>query len=357
MHKFVKQYFEDFKPYKGFWCYEDGILLKACLDLYKATKDEYYKDFLIKYLDEFIDEDGNPKDYKIEDYSTDDVQSGTVLFDMIKINNDPRYSKAIELFVKQLKEHPRCKCGNYFHKKKYQYQVWMDGLYMALPFYAKYAIENDNKEIIDDIMNQFANVRKYLFDEERKLYVHAYDENKVMQWADKETGKAPNVWSRACGWMAMALIDLYEIINEKYPEYSATLFNLLKEEIDGIIPHLDNKTKMVKQVIDAVDEKNYLETSGTAMIAYSMVKGYNLGLFDKNYLKPAKKMLKGMNKTYLRKENGKYGLGGICQVAGLDNERRNGSKEYYYSEKICVNEVKGVAPYFMLLAELEKVGL
>ena len=46
---------------------------------------------------------------------------------------------------------------------------------------------------IHDIINQFNNVRKYLFDEKRKLYVHAYDEAHYMQWANKEDGKAPNV--------------------------------------------------------------------------------------------------------------------------------------------------------------------
>ena len=36
---------------------------------------------------------------------------------------------------------------------------------------------SDNNEKIHDIINQFNNVRKYLFDEKRKLYVHAYDED------------------------------------------------------------------------------------------------------------------------------------------------------------------------------------
>jgi unsaturated rhamnogalacturonyl hydrolase len=118
-------------------------------------------------------------------------------------------------------------------------------------------------------------------------------------------------------------------------------------------PYVDKEHFMIHQVVDHIGEKgNYLETSGSSMMAFSLLKAYRLGMVDKSYQELGLKMYEGITKTYLKETDGHYALGGICQVAGLDNERRNGSAEYYYSEKICENEVKGVAPYMMLVSEV-----
>ena len=352
IEEFIEQYYNDFIPYKTkSWCYEDGILLKATLDLYLATKNEKYKDFIISYLDKFIDDNGKALGYKRENYSTDDVEPATVLPWAYEETHKEKFKKAIEIFKTHLEWQPRTRCGNYFHKLRYPYQVWMDGLYMAQPFSLITAINDNNDEKIHDIINQFNNVRKYLFDEKRKLYVHAYDEAHYMQWANKEDGKAPNVWSRALGWMMMALVDIIEIAKNKYDMTS--LINMYIELVDGLIPYLDNETKMIYQVVDAKDDKdNYLETSGSAMLAYSLIKAYRIGIVDEKYHKLGHEVFDGICKKYLVKRDNRYYLGGICQVAGLDNEKRDGSKSYYYSEAKVENEVKGVAPFIMAYSEI-----
>lgn len=357
--EFIDQYYNEFISYKTKrWCYEDGIFLKASVDLYKATNDNKYKEFVLNYLDKFINDNGQALGYDLSEYSIDDIQAATVLFWAYDITKKEKYKKAADIFYHQLEGQPRCQCGNFFHKKRYPYQVWMDGLYMGQPFYCQYSLLNNKKENIDDTISQFINVRKYLFDENRHLYVHAYDEQKVMQWASKKDGKAPNVWSRACGWMLMALVDLYEIINPVFPDKAQIFVKLLNELIDGLLPYLDSKTKMIYQVVDRCElTNNYLETSGTCMLGYALEKGVRLKMIDGKYAKLGKCIYDGIVSTYLIKDaNSHISLGGICQVAGLDNERRNGSTDYYFSEKIVKNEVKGVAPFFMLIAELIRKG-
>lgn len=352
--EFIKQYYREFIPYKAKrWCYEDGILLKATLDLYNATNDDFYKNFILGYLDRFIDDDGVPLGYKKEEYSTDDVQSAFVLEFALNLTHKDKYQKAIDLFYKQLEEQPRCLCGNFFHKGRYPYQVWMDGLYMAQPFLVIEGLKRNNQAVLLDTLNQFKNVRKYLFDEKRHLYVHAYDEKRVMQWSNKLDGKSENSWSRACGWYLMALVDIIEILGVN-SEISKELTKIYKEAIDGLIPYLDKEYTMLYQVIDAPNDKeNYLETSGSSMMSYSLLKAYRLKIVDEGYGLLGDIMFNNITKKYLVKDtNGHYELNGICQVAGLDNEKRNGSKAYYYSEKICANEVKGVAPYFMAYSEI-----
>lgn len=352
--KFIDQYLEDFTPYKHHrWCYEDGILLSACVFLYESTHDEKYKEFVLNFLNQHINESGLAEGYEIDNYSIDDIDAAKVLFwayDQTKLD---KYLKAQKIFYHQLENHPRCHCGNFFHKKRYPYQVWMDGLYMGQPFYVQYSLLNKLDDNIEDVINQFKNVRKYLFDEERNLYVHAYDENKVMQWADKITGKAPNVWSRAVGWFAMAIVDIVEIIGDNYHNLKQAIVPLFEEMLSGMMKYIEPVNHMWYQVVDKKDYPgNYLETSGTLMLAYSMLKGVRLGIIEEKYRGIALDIFKGTNKKYLSFVDGKYSLGGICSVAGLDNERRDGSIEYYLSEKIVPNEVKGVAPYLMVASEI-----
>ncbi|MBO7676744.1 MAG: glycoside hydrolase family 88 protein, partial [Erysipelotrichaceae bacterium] len=209
--RYIEKYMEDFKPYKsGRWCYEDGILMTAIYDMYKATGDKKYYDFVYRFYDSMIPESGVIKNYDPEEYSIDDVCPGIGLMKLYRDCREERFKKALDEMYGQMMKHPRTKEGSFWHKQIYPNQVWMDGIYMGVLYVAMYAREFDVQETKDDVDKQLHTLVKRLYDEERKLFVHAYDEAKVMQWAYKETGKSRNVWSRACGWVMIAVVDIYE---------------------------------------------------------------------------------------------------------------------------------------------------
>ena len=354
--KFFKQYVENFKPYHATkrLVYEDGLLLIAAMRYYNLTKDSFYKDFIINYFDKWIDSDGNIQEYKLEDFNIDNVLAGNALFFAYEETKNEKYLKAIKLLYKQLIYQPRTQFGNFWHKRIYPHQVWLDGLYMGQIFYMNANRYFDNQKLADDSVEQFRRIRKYLYNNDNKLFYHAYDDTKHMQWANKETGMSPNVWSRSVGWYAMALADMLDFFDEGCQTY-----NFFSEElellIEGMLPHLDSKTKMIYQLVDMPDlEGNYLETSGSAMLAYAMIKGAKKHAIDKKYFKLGEEIIKGIEKTYLKEEDGQIKLEGICRVAGLDNVRRDGSVEYYLSEAVVSNDIKGVGPYFLAHIELLK---
>ncbi len=352
---FIDNYLKKFQPYKEnkCWCYEDGVILTAALNMYQVFQDEEYLRIIDNYLESHVDKNGNMYLYEINDFNIDNIQPGRVLFYAYQKLRKEKYLLAADILYKQLMVHPRTNDGNFFHKKRYPYQVWLDGLYMAMPFYALYAKKYNKKAIYKDIIHQFEMVRQYLFDENRKLYVHAYDEKRQMQWADKVTGKSPNVWSRSVGWLAMALIDVYEII--RYDINASKIAKLFKELVTGMIKYQDKKTDMWYQIVDQPTlEGNYLETSGTSMIAYALLKAYRLGVVNYQQYIQGKKAYYGTIKKYFKKDNGEYKLYGICKVAGLDNEKRDGSIEYYLSEEVVANDSKGVAPFVMAFCEMLK---
>jgi len=360
--KYFDTYLESYKNYKENWNYEDGCVLMACKQMYEATNDDKYIQFILHYLADIVTNKGEIVNYNTEKYSIDDISCGKILFFVYEKTKEEKYKKAFEFIMKRLMSHPRCACGNFWHKEIYPNQIWLDGLYMAQPFYMEYETKYHKKENYEDIINQFRNVRKYLYNDSKKLYYHAYDEAKIQPWCNKKTGCSSNFWLRSMGWYLMALIDVIDNMSEEIYEYYRELIDLFKEAIKGILPYQDIKTGMFYQVIDQGEvEGNYLETSGTSMIAYAIMKGCRLQILEEEkYANIGIYAFEGMKKEKLVPMDGGLSLQGICHVAGLGpGEKRDGSVAYYLSEKIVSDDAKGTGPFIMAYAQyvmLKKSG-
>lgn len=345
---------------KPAWNYIDGCMMTSLLELYKTTKEEKYIDFVKKFVDYYVFDDGTIRGYDPQKYSTDDVCESRILFDLYEITKNEKYNKAIELVYSQVKTHPRTKEGNFWHKKIYPNQIWLDGLYMMQPFYTRYQTLRNKKDYAD-IVNQFQNVRKLMFDEKAKLYYHGYDSSRSMFWADKKTGLSQNFWLRSIGWFTVGLIDVLDYMDEQmYDEYHAIKV-IFKEIIDGILQYQDAESKMFWQVPNFPGrEGNYLETSGSSMIAYAILKGVRLEALPERYQEIGMEIFNGICRRYLSSTaDGDLNLEGICLVAGLGPEtnlRRDGSYTYYISEPVVKNDAKGVGPLIMAYTEMIKIN-
>lgn len=133
-----------------------------------------------------------------------------------------------------------------------------------------------------DSYKQFMNIEKHMRDEKTGLYYHGYDESRQMYWADPVTGCSPNFWLRAMGWFMVAMVDVLERMDEQlYNEYRG-IMAMLKQTIEDVHKFQDEETGMFWQVMDHPGvEGNYLETSGTALFAYAVLKGVRLGYLPK----------------------------------------------------------------------------
>ncbi len=336
------------------WNYIDGCMITSLIELYHVKKDQKYLDFSKAFIDHFIDSDGSIKGYNISHYNVDDICEGRVLFDLLRMTGDQKYLKAIEFIHQHIKTQPRTKEGNFWHKLIYPNQVWLDGLFMAQPFYTRYETTLNHKQNYDDIIHQFERVRLHMFDPSKKLYVHGYDAEKTIFWADPVTGKSKNFWLRAMGWYVVAIVDVMSYMED---ERVNTFFKpLLQEIVDGLLQYQDPKTKMFYQVVDMKDQPgNYVEASGSALISYAILKGTRLNALPPHYKSKGIEIFYGIIDTYLSEKDGDLNLGGICLVAGLgpeNNRRRDGSYAYYISEPIVENDAKGVGPLIMAYTEV-----
>jgi unsaturated rhamnogalacturonyl hydrolase len=328
-------------------------MITALMHLSEITNDRRYSDFAEQFIDFYVAEDGSILGYNKEKYNLDDVNEGRVLFKLYKDTGKEKYQKAADALHNQLLSQPRTATGNFWHKQIYPDQVWLDGIYMAQPFRALYEKNFGDKEY-SDIISQITTVRGRMFDLRKHLYYHGYDAAKSIFWADPVTGCSKNFWLRAIGWFATALVDLLEIVDD--PDGLNRLGLIFVELMEGMAPYADPGTGMYYQVVDKGGrEGNYLETSGSCMIAYAMLKGARLGWLDESLAALGRKTFDGIIRRYLKAEGEDIELGGICLVAGLgpaDNPRRDGSYAYYISEPVVKNDAKGVAPFVMCYTEI-----
>ncbi|QJX47993.1 glycoside hydrolase family 88 protein [Hymenobacter taeanensis] len=339
------------------WDYEQGLMLKALQRVWERTGDARYFTYIQKDLDQFVQPDGSIRTYKLEDYNLDNLTTGhaLLLLSQMSVPNQEKYQKAAQLLRKQLEGQPRTKAGGFWHKKVYPNQMWLDGLYMAEPFYAEYSKVFQQPAGFDDVAKQFALIEKNLVDAKTGLLYHGYDESKEQKWANKTTGQSPNFWDRGMGWYAMALVDVLDYFPQNHPQ-RAQLIKDVQRLAPVLTKYQDSKTGTWSLVVDQASRKgNYAEASGSSMFVYFLQKGVRMGYLDQKYAQAAKKGYDGLLKQFVATEQGDaLAFNGTVSVGGLGgNPYRDGSFEYYLSEPLRKNDLKGVGPFILASVEME----
>jgi unsaturated rhamnogalacturonyl hydrolase len=336
------------------WSYEQGVVLKGIEGVWLSTGDGRYFSFIQKGMDNFVNADGSIRTYKAEDYNLDNINSGKILLLLYKVTGQDKYRKAAALLREQLKNHPRTSDGGFWHKKIYPNQMWLDGLYMAEPFYAEYAATFHEQSAFDDIAKQFILMESHARDPRTGLLYHGWDESKQQRWADPATGHSPNFWDRAMGWYAMALVDTLEFFPRTHPQ-RAELIAIFNRLAKAVAKYQDTKTGLWYEVVDKGSEKgNYLEASGSSMFVYALAKGVRDGYLPASYLSVAKHGYNGLTSEFIKTDaNGETNLDGTVSVAGLGgNPYRDGSYQYYLSERVVRDDPKGIGAFLMASNEM-----
>jgi unsaturated rhamnogalacturonyl hydrolase len=336
------------------WDYEQGLFLKAIEQVYIRTGDAKYFDYIKKNIQSFVDEKGNIKTYHAAEFNSDNITTGRALLFLYQEIADEKYKLAAQKLRDQIKNQPRTQEGGFWHKDRYPNQMWLDGLYMLEPFYAEYGnIFHENNW--DDIIKQFELMWKGGIDPKTGLLFHAYDYAKVQPWANKSNGHSPNFWGRSMGWYEMALVDVLDYMPENHPKRKI-LINQLNELSEALLKIQDTKTGLWYQVPNFPGRKgNYFEASCANMFVYSFAKGARKGYLPQKFLKAAQKAYQGINKEFISKDaDGNLHLEKTVSVGGLGGTPyRDGSYEYYLSEPLKKDDLKGVGPFILASLEME----
>ena len=340
------------------WHYEQGLMLEALHQMWLSTGDQKYFDFIINNLNHYVEKDGRIKTYHFDKFRLDDVAPGRALLYAYKKTNDPKFKAAADTLRKQLSEQPRIKHGGFWHKEIYPHQMWLDGLYMAEPFYADYAKTFNEPKDYDDIINQFVLIEEHTRDPKTGLLYHGWDASKQQKWADPKTGDSPAFWGRAMGWYVMGLVDVLDYVPKDHPGRQK-LIDILKRTSKALLNFRDENSKVWYQVLDQGNRKgNYLEASASCMFTYAFAKGARKGYLPQKYLTAAKESFKGILKNFIKVDpNGLVSLLHTCSGAGLGGKPyRDGSFSYYIGVPQATNDFKGMGPFIMAALQLENKG-
>lgn len=341
---------------KAKWRYTTGLFLQSLLDLWQATGNHKYYEYVQNTIDSFVKEDGNIAAYKMSDFNLDKINSGKVLLRLYRETGDEKYRQATEVLYTQLQNQPRTSEGGFWHKKRYPWQMWLDGIYMSGPFYAEYGLMFEKEEALEDVLTQIRLIDTHTRDAETGLRYHGWDESREQAWADSLSGCSPHFWGRAMGWYAMALVDLLDFIpaeDIRREQVLEVLNDLLKS-----VKKYQDESGLWYQIVNLSERPgNYLESSCTAMFVYTMAKALNNGYIDNSFRAATLAGYKGLIANKLKSnDNDSIRLSGICGVAGLGgNPYRDGSFGYYISEPIVSNDLKGVGPFIMAGLQMEKL--
>ncbi len=341
--------------YPAKWTYDHGLVLKGIERVWIATGDKQYFNFIQRSMDHFVADDGSIRTYSLTEYNIDNILPGRNLLFLYKATGQQKYKKAAALLREQLKTHPRTSEGGFWHKKIYPSQMWLDGLYMAEPFYAEYAVTFNEDAAFDDIAKQFILMERHARDAKTGLLYHGWDESKQQRWADAATGRSPNFWGRAMGWYAMALVDTLDYFPQKHPR-RAELIAILNRLAQAVKKYRDPQSGLWYQVLDKGTAKgNYLESSAACMFVYALAKGVQKGYLPVTYIQVAEKGYRGIRIKFVKTDSGgQLNLEGTVNVGGLGgNPYRDGSYEYYLSEKVVTNDPKGIGTLLLAATEME----
>ena len=373
------------------WSYVMGIELEGMLDTYLRYGGEDIRLYCQEYTDTMIRKDGTIRGFNIKDYNLDNIRTGHFVTRMYQLWPEEKNLKAMQLMMKQLKDQPRTKVDRVFwHKAIYAYQVWLDGIFMGLPFRCLTAPITEKgknaqrsmlnaQQIYDDAVDQLKTTYERTLDAKTGLNRHAYDETRNTFWADKETGLSQHCWARAQGWYSMALIEVLDALPEDYARRSEVI-DLLRKDLAAVVKWQDKKTGTWYQVMDSpARQGNYLESTATSMFAYVLLKAARKGYVGNEYREAGKRAYEGIIKNMIRINSDRtISLTNCCSVAGLgaaatpevqaamkminpkgevkENRRRDGSYQYYLSEPIRDNDAKGIGPFLWASLEMEQLG-
>lgn len=334
-------------PPAGRFHYHQGVFLSGMYQTYLLTGKEDYFAYIKAWVDSIIDEKGAIHAY--DPGQLDDIQPGVLLFPLYEKTGDPRYRTALLELMAQIRDFPKNKCGGFWHKKRYPNQMWLDGLYMAGPIAVLYAGFSGEQEYADNAVRQALLMQEKTRDLKTGLWYHAWDASGQADWANPETGLAPEFWGRSMGWVPAAVLNELEALPQDYaarPQLEA----LVRELLQAVCRYQSEDGRWYQVVDKGGAPGNWLETSCSCLFTAAICRAVRSGILDASYLEQAQKGYQGVLRS-LTWSGEDLQIGGICVGTCV------GDYDFYCARPRSVNDLHGVGAFLLMCAAVSRAGL
>lgn len=335
---------------KGFdanWHYANSNTLLGVLNLYRASNDYAYKQFVETYNQNVF----TNYDFFKEQYGSKRILRGAYfrLFRATMLDDTggailplaemavDRKAKGLHLELLNqtldyvLHKQSRLADGTLCRPEPIENTVWADDLFMSVPFLLRMAKINDDPKLYDEAAMQIVNFNSHLTDNKTNLYRHG--------WYDKTQELAPVAWSRANGWIVWATSEALLEMPTSHKEYKK-IRNAFVKHLKTVLSY-QSESGLWHQVIDRPD--SYLETSATAMFALGLARAINNGWMDSSY---TPQLLKAWGAVANNIDS--HGtVTGICRGTDMGKDA-----DYYMNQKPLENDPRGLGAVLTLGAEM-----
>jgi unsaturated rhamnogalacturonyl hydrolase len=263
------------------WDYTVGLLLEGVLRVYKRTHDQRYLNFINEWAQYHIAADGTINAHA---NSLDNIMPGFTILHLYRETGIERFRLAAEKLRDRFDTYPRTPDGGFWHMTDLEGELWLDGLYMGMPFLTTYGqMIGDADYAYSEAIKQFKLHIDYLMDDETGLLLHAFDYDGSASWALAPDNRSPYAWGRAIGWVMMGLSEILDIIPADFPGRDDIVVQYVTV-LESLASYQNTSTGLWYQVVDYPDDPdNWLETSCSMMFVFSMQRAIQKGFLNASY--------------------------------------------------------------------------
>lgn len=327
--------------------WQAGYIMFAMEKMWRLTRDPVYFNYVKKYADMQVDEQGNIARFRPD--AVDNFLPGYTLLFVYEQTKQEKYKIAATKLRTAFAGYPRNSDGSFWHGEWAKNQMWVDGVFMGQIFLSRYGKEiGDRDYAFGEVTKQMKLALQHC-QKPNGLLLHGWDESRKASWADKQSGQAAEVWSEGLGWYAVLIADVFDYLPKSHPDYPV-LMAALKKLCQGLKDVQDRNTGMWCQVVDKPNEPgNWNETSGTGMYIYLLSTAIDKGYISREEYSPVvKKAYSGIIKKTRLNEKGFIDLID-CSSIGIQNNYKQ-----YVSQPKEVSPFAAFGSFIIGTASVEK---
>lgn len=340
------------------WSYQWALFLHGQHLVHQRTRDPRYLAYLKAWGAAHVLPDGTAVDRRgggsqapVVFRSLDYLNPGRLAVLLHALTGEGRYRLAAQKVRAQFQDYPRTQDSGLGHGRGVPHQLWADGTYMSTSFLLEYGKTFPDAGIArDEAARQLEVYGSRLQDPRTGLLRHAYDEIRQAPWADRATGRSPEIWCRAVGWYGVALVNTLDVLPARHWR-RAGLLSRLRKLVAGLARHQDPVSGRWFEVMDrGAHPGNWVETSCSAMHAYVLSRAVQRGWIAATYQGPADKAYRGVLNMVSR------GSDGLARLEGTVIGTSVGDLAYYLARPRQTDNIHGIGAFLLMHEQFARVS-
>lgn len=172
--------------------------------------------------------------------------------------------------------------GYIAHSDKNDYWWWCDALYMVMPVMTKMYLLTGDVAYLDKMYENWKYANSIMYDKQTGLY---FRDGKYVYPKHKSVNGKKDFWARGDGWVMAAFAKVLKDMPKDY-KHRKEFVKYYKKMAAGVLAAQRSDGYWTRSMLDPEHAPGY-ETSGTALMCYSLFWGINNGYLPETYLQSA----------------------------------------------------------------------